>query len=189
MIRVVYKVTGLSSLLMNNPECMGVADSKKSPQEQAKNRAYMLKSGQLYMPAPAFRKSLITGCTGRKIGKSAAGTIVGAAVFIPDSEMKLPLMHPKTGKPIKTYQIHSIRAVVNKSGIKRHRPEVAEWACRLHLDLDEELLPLGMLTELLGISGKMKGAGDFRIEKGGQHGRYMVELESDGAQKGKRKKK
>jgi hypothetical protein len=179
----IYRITGVSPLLMNNPEAMGQGNeglgTKKipTPEEEAAAKVYRLESGQLYVPAVAFRSSIIGkggGASGRKIGKMTANARVAAGVFT--VETKCPLIHPKTGKPIKEYQINIMRAVVQNNGVRRARPEVPEWACDLALEIDTDFISPELVLELLNISGKVAGVGDYRPQKKGPFGRFKAEI-------------
>ena len=192
MVSIVqYKITGTSSLLTNHPRTLTDPDKKgDSPEKQAAKRVYRLPNGQLFIPAEGFIRGVIRrACTGRKYGKLSAAAVVGGSVQIPDSELDCPLVHPKTGKPIKEYRIHAIRAVVDRSGIIRHRPEIPAWACFFTVEIDDDLgLTAENFLEHLKLAGRVAGRMDFRIDRGGRHGKYTAELVTGTVEKPKRRK-
>lgn len=182
----VFTITGKSPILMNNPACMKRTDSgsvgrKKipTPEKEAADKVYQLTAGkdkgQLFIPAMAFRSAMLTACTGKKIGSRAAKTPMSAAVFT--VEDNCPLIHAKTGKPITTYAIHTCRAVVQKQGILRSRPEISDWSCRLPLEIDQDFVTCAQVLQLLNDAGKYPGVMDWRIENKGKHGRFSVVME------------
>jgi hypothetical protein len=186
MEKETFKITGLRPLLMCNPVSMldpqpdGVTSDKKEydPKEEAERRTYKLPTnGQLYLQSLAFRGSVIGtggGASGRKIGKFTANSRFSAGVF--PLEENCPLYHPETEDPIFKYEIDSRRAIVNKAGIIRHRPKINEWACDLKLEIDTDLIKVEQVLELLNISGRVAGVGDYRIQKKGLFGKYKAEI-------------
>ena len=151
-----------------------------SPEEEAASKVYAEKNGrgkpELYAKSIWFRSALMRATVGKRIGKVGAKTMVSAGVFIVEDH--IPLM-TKKGKPITDYEINVSRAVVQKAGIMRARPEIREWCCRLPLEIDDEFITPGQVLELMNVAGKLAGAGDWRPEKGGHHGRFSAELEKN----------
>lgn len=189
-----FKITGVSGVLMNNPASMRRPGTNPGPpripppEEEAKAKVYQLdgEGSQLYIPAVAFRSSMIGkggGAANRKIGKFTVNTLVGAGVFLVDT--KCPIVHLKTGKPISDYEIDTRRAVVQQQGIMRSRPYVTDWSCCLDLEIDEDFITAEQVLEVLNISGKVAGVLDFRPQKKGWFGRYKAELVSDKTPKAK----
>lgn len=175
-----FRVVGISALLMNNPMAMGGGGEKKmgakkipSPDEEAAAKVYRLDDGQLYLPSICFRSSLLRGCTGKRIGKVGAAGQVAAGVFNVGTEVRL--VHPKTGKPIKDYAVHTTRCVVQKNGVIRARPMVHEWACEVPFEVDDDFVTQNHVRELLGIAGRIAGVGDWRPQTRGPYGRYRVD--------------
>ena len=180
---VVFKVTGLRPLLMNNPVSMSRggktvgAPKIPTPEKEAATKVYRTDGGQLYFPAVGFRSCIIGrggAASGRKIGKRTANACVAASVFV--VEEKFLLDHPETGEPITDYEIYTCRAVIQGNGILRSRPLIREWGGKLPLEVDEDFLTLNQLEELLNIGGKVAGIGDFRPGCKGSFGQFQVEL-------------
>lgn len=189
----VFEIVGVSPLLMNNPTVMlvpppvpppkkgGAPPSAKKkeyvPEEEAEARTYRMPDGQLFVPSMWFRAALLKGCVGRKFEKSKVGaaTLVQASVFTP--EVKCPLVDPATGKPLKTYEINSVRVVVGKAGVIRCRPEMDPWGCELPLEIDDDFVTREQVLGLLNIAGKVAGVGDWRPNRKGSYGRFRAELQ------------
>lgn len=184
-----FSITGLSPLLQNNPASMGGgADSKlgikkiPTPEEEAAAKIYRDESGVIYIPSVAFRSAMIGkggGASGRRIGKRTAIAVISGTVF--NVEPRCPLYHPKTKKPITTYRINTMRAVVQGQGVRRSRPEIPEWACDVRFEIDTDFLSAGVdliriVEDLLNISGKIAGVGDYRPQKKGSYGRFSAKL-------------
>ena len=180
-----FKITGISPLLMNNPASMrpapkgAVKKTIPTPEAEAAMKVYAEKNGQakphLYMPSIAFRSSLIRACIGKRIGKVGAKTLVSAGVFI--VEEKCFLVQPGTKKPITEYEILTVRAVVQRQGVLRSRPKINEWETRIVFEIDDDFVTPDQVLELFCLAGKLAGAGDWRPEKQGMYGRYVVVME------------
>jgi hypothetical protein len=181
MIKV-FKITGLTPLLQNNPKSMGGNGGIKTkkhpaPEEDAENKVYRMDDGQIYIPSISFRSSVIAprgGATAQRIGKSAAGTIFSAGVMNADEFCRL--YHPETSKPIHDYEIDIRRVVVQKNGILRARPKIPEWGCDLPLEIDDNFLSIDDVLELLNRAGKIAGVGDYRPQSKGIFGRFKAEI-------------
>ena len=176
-----YRVEGVSSLLMHSPEAMmevGPAGptARKIPtaEEEAEKGAYRDGEGFLYLPSAAFRASLMHGAGGRRIGRTAARTVLAGSVF--NTEPRTRLLDPETGEKLRSYRVHRSRVVVQRASIIRARPELERWGCLLELEVDLDFTNARQVEELLNISGRISGVGDFRPERRGPHGRYRAEL-------------
>ena len=179
-----YRIEGVSSLLMHSPEVMmepkpvGVTTRRiPSPEEEAEKGAYRDEEGFLYLPSIAFRASLVHGAGGRKIGKTAARTVLAGAVFSTGTRTRL--VDPETGEGLREYRIHRSRVVVQRASIIRARPEIERWGCVLDLEVDLDFTNPWQIEELLNISGRIGGVGDYRPERRGPHGRYGAKLMED----------
>lgn len=177
-----YKITGVSSMLMNNAMSMHLPDVKvkvkkiPTPEEEAASKVYRRDNGTLYAPALWFRGSLLAGAIGKRLGKFSAKSRLAAAVFCSPGEEKCALIHAKTGKPIREYKINTMRSVVQRQGIMRSRPEIEEWTCIVVFEVDTDFVTPQHVEEFLNMAGKIAGVGDYRPQKAGPFGRYKAEL-------------
>lgn len=179
-----YRIEGVSSLLMHSPKSMmeGAPTSPSvrripGPREEAEKGAYRDEEGFLFLPSSAFRASLMHGAGGRRIGKTAARTVLAGAVFSVGS--RVSLFDPGSGERLRDYRVHVARVVVQKNSIVRARPEIERWGCVLELEVDLDFTNPSQVEELLNVSGRISGVGDYRPERKGPHGRYRAELLRD----------
>jgi hypothetical protein len=176
---------------MNNPLSMkptakqqlAVKAKNLEGQEEADTKVYTDEKGFLRFPAMAFRSALITASVGRKFGKSSASGVFKGSVFA--AEDWVQILDSKTWKPRKDYEVDTRRVVNPSTGgsTPRSRPIVKNWACKLPLEVDEQLLGQQGMKDLLDIlnhAGKTVGIGDFRPRcprgVGGPFGRFSAEL-------------
>ncbi len=183
---VVFRVTGISPLLQNNPAGMrGGVDAKKmgtkkipTPEEEAAAKVYQNEDGY-YIPSQAFRSAIIGrggAGSGLKIGKMTANARASAGMFT--IEPFATLLDPEKWKPLKEYEIHTCRAVVQRQGVLRSRPMFPKWGTRVPMEIDDEFIAVDQVIGLMERAGKVAGVGDFRPQTKGTFGRFTVEIEN-----------
>lgn len=186
----VWKLTGLSPLLQNNPANTMTsapdelkANTKKvyDDQEETDMRVYKDTDGTFYHPATSIRLALLEASKGRKVGKKGARSVVAGAVF--PAETRLTILNGN-GKPLMKYEMEKNRMKVGTAGILRCRPRFDKWSMKVALEVDTDFVKPDWVTELLNIAGRTIGIGDSRPDtsKGksgvGSFGRFSAELVS-----------
>lgn len=179
---VQYKVTGETSLLMDNPSAMlnplptgTKAVKTRNPEQDADRAAYKTPDGLFYIPSLGFRSALLSGTKQQRCGKVSAMGIAMAAVFT--AEKQTVIINPETGKALTKYTIDTCRGVNPNTdqGIVINRPEFLPWGAIVKFKVDMELLPeLEILDRWFNRGGCIAGVGAFRIENKGEHGRFSV---------------
>lgn len=176
-----FQVTGVSSLLMNNPQKMarpatsGRVSKIPEPLEEAQQSLYRDEEGTLYLPSIAFRNAFLKAAGMHKIKRYSGKTIAASSVFNVDS--RTPLIHPQTGERLTDqWRIHTVRAVVQSSGVMRSRPELPEWAALVNFEVITADMQPVILEQWFNEAGRVAGVGDWRPEKTGPHGRFIAEL-------------
>ena len=195
------RIKGVSDILMNSPASMGTSQpaqrgGKKIPEpyDEAKPKLYVIPgdSGQLYIPADAFREaSLIASQDIRDTTRKGRATMTrrfSASVFL--SKEHCPLSRAN-GEPITSaldpdevrinnptadvnWTIDRRRAVVQRQGVMRARPRITDWECDLELEYDEELIDENFIRAIVEQAGKFPGVMDYRVGKKGPFGRFTV---------------
>lgn len=165
------EITSLSPLLMNAfPLVPLEAADKKSAEVQAEHAAYRNpKTKELYVPAVAIQRALIGGASYSK-GKGRASLVKPAAACLLVSSGEY------VGLGVNKYVIDS-RAVVipaTKGRVIRHRPRFDEWHLSFELQFDDSLLSEVQVRQIVDDTGKNVGLLDFRPEKKGPFGRFVV---------------
>lgn len=169
MRRVAATIKGISPLLMHRYPLIPIEGiEKKSPQEQAEVSAYRAENGQLYLPAEAMQRALIGAATYSK-GKGRGSLQKNASACLQVSPMILPL-------GTDTFAIDSRRVVIaaTKGACVRHRPRLDQWEATFTLEWDDLLLKETECRRILDDCGLRVGLLDFRPEKKGPFGRFMV---------------
>jgi len=163
-------ISGLSPLLMHAyPLAPVEALEKKLPEEQAELAAYRIPATkELCIPATAMQRALIAGAAYSK-GKGRASLQKPAAACLLVEEIYLGLGTDK-------YEI-DVRPVVipaTKGRVVRYRPRIDTWKAGFHLCYDETLLSAKQVRAVVDDTGKNVGVLDFRPEKKGPFGRFIV---------------
>ena len=173
------KVKGIGlGLLQNNPMSMRMSPkgpvSKKipTPEEEAKEKVYKTEDGEFYHPTIAFRACLLNGLTGKKVGARSAIKIFSGCVFVYKEQS---ILHdPDTWKPLEKYEILVVRACIKGAGILRARPIWRKWGSIVPFEIDTDMVSEEQVREMLNEAGTKIAVGDWRIEKKGQYGRFIV---------------
>jgi hypothetical protein len=164
------ELKGISPLLMHAYPLVPIeALEKKPPEEQAELAAYRdPDTKNLYLPAIALQRALVNGATFSKgKGRSSLQKSVAACVFVTPDRLDLGT---------KKFALDS-RAVVipaTRGRVVRFRPRIDEWKIELKLEWDETLLTETQMRRVVDDTGSRVGVLDFRPEKKGPFGRFMV---------------
>jgi hypothetical protein len=184
-------IEGVSPLLMHrfseeaeNPEAArAVHVDRGSPREQAERAAYRMPSddpsdpGQLYFPGTAIGRLLREAGSAHKQrgSRKSMKYVLPAAVIMLDDAM---LLHdPENNRePLYDFELDSRPVVIpaTKGRIMRHRPRVLEWMVQFTLEVDTTLVSIDFVHQLLQEGGRRIGIGDFRPERGGSFGRFLM---------------
>lgn len=161
-------IEGTSALLMNRFPLDPVEGMKnKTREEQAEIAAYRTDSGELYVPGIALQRCFIQGAAYTKKGKGSLRKEAAACLQVGPEHISL-------GQ--KTYSIDA-RAVVVKATqgrVVRARPRFDKWELTFTLEWDPVLLSKSAVRKIVDDAGSRVGLLDFRPEKMGPFGRFVV---------------
>lgn len=169
MKTITVGIEGISPLLMHRYPLEPEEAIEKKPMEyQAEYAAYRDESGELYIPGVAIQRSLINAATYSKGTGRASLQKTAAACLMVEPEI--------VGLGAKDYTIDSRRVVVpaTRGAVIRHRPRLDKWGCEFSLSWDDVLLSDVQVRKIVDDSGSRVGLLDFRPERKGPFGRYMV---------------
>lgn len=177
MRSIEVEITGISPLLMHRfgEDARNQMESKTSTAlpDSDKARAaeaacYRLESGNLFLPAENMAAALRRGAAFHKIGRRSAVAAFSGGVFVRPMRIDFG-----TGK----YEIDARSVVIRatKGRIIRYRPRLDQWNLAFKIDWDDAIIPnADLVRAVLGDVGARVGIGDFRPEKGGPFGRFMI---------------
>ena len=163
-------IKGISPLLMHRfPLAESEAFEKWLPEAKAEWVAYRdVTTQELYIPGTNLQRSLISAAAYSK-GKGRGNLVrtAAAALFVSPEVLLLG---------VKEYII-DVRIVTNpvtKGRHPRHRPRLDTWQVTFMIEWDETLLTEKQVREIVDNAGQRVGILDFRPEKKGPFGRFMV---------------
>lgn len=163
-------IKGKTPLLMHKfPLAPIEALEKKQPKEQAELAAYKdPDTDELYIPSVWIQRSLVNAATYSKgKGRASLQKVAAACLMVEPERISLGT---------KDFIVDS-RAVVmpaTRGRIVRHRPRLDEWNCQFELEYEDTLLTENQVRKVVDDAGQRVGLLDFRPEKKGSFGRFMV---------------
>lgn len=167
---ITVRIEGKSALLMHKFPLTAIeAMGKKSPEEQAELVAYRDPDSQgLYVPGVCVQRSLINAAVFSKgKGRASLQKVVAACLMVCPERIFLGT---------KEFKVDSRPVVVpaTRGRIVRHRPRLDKWECEFELDYDDTLLKEEQVRKVVDDAGDRVGLLDFRPERKGPYGRFMV---------------
>ena len=171
-IKAKIKGVGLG-ILLHNPAGMGQSNGKKvipTPEQEAAAGCYWTEDKMsVAIPSWNLFRALVKAAGAYKDGKVAMSRIVAGSVAVEPAMLSFGT---------KEYAIDTRRAVVQRQGILRSRPLLRNWQLEFDLLVNEEDVSPKMFPTLRLIcedAGRRVGIGDFRIDKNGPFGKFVVE--------------
>jgi len=163
------RVKGLSPLLMHAfPMVPLEAIEKKTPEEQAKHAEYRNPDGKLYIPGVNIQRAFVNGATFSKgKGRSTLQRPIAACVIV---SPEYAILDPQK------YTIDTRPVVIKATGgrILRCRPRFDNWEVEFTVEWDDTLLKESEVRRVVDDTGSRVGLLDFRPEKKGPFGRFVV---------------
>lgn len=95
--------------------------------------------------------------------------VIGGAVILAEDKIYF-----SEKLSIKDIEIYSCPVVIQRARIMRHRAKIESWSLGFTLEIDDEIVPVEVINKLLVDAGRRAGIGDFRPQKSGSFGRYVV---------------
>lgn len=169
MKTITVKIEGISPLLMHAFPLVPIeAMEKRTAEEQAELAAYRDGNRELFIPAVNLQRTLVSAAVYSK-GKGRASLQKSAAACILVSPERLYLGTQK-------YAIDARPVVVpaTKGRVIRYRPRLDKWAVSFEISYDGLLLKETEIRKICDDAGSRVGLLDFRPERKGPFGRFMV---------------
>jgi hypothetical protein len=146
-----------------------------TPREEAEKVVYKNGHG-FYFPGAAIARLLREAGGNHKLRgsrKSAKFIIPAAVLVLADT---VTILNGDGSTPAKDFEVDSrpVTIPATKGRIMRHRPRFDEWSAKFTLRINDSILPDDFVHTLLGEGGEQIGIGDFRPEKGGPFGTFIV---------------
>ena len=174
MEKILVKVKGETPLLMNRFKDRAIdSKTKRRPgaimDEVLENKLYLV-NNKPQIPGVYFRNSIVEAAKQFKItgkGKSTYSKLVGSTVQIEEEYCEI---QPGKYEP---YKISGVNPMT-KGRMIIIRPRFNQWEASFTVILNDEGVPSSVLNDILIYAGKYVGIGDWRPDKKGMFGKFMV---------------
>jgi hypothetical protein len=175
MEKVKVTIQGTSPILFNRFRDTAIEGKSKKrtgamAEFQIEDKLYQDENGKTQLPATYIRNSIVEASQQFKIvgkGKSTYSKLVASTVQIEPFYIELD-----AGK----YEVFRISAVnpMTKGRMMTERPKYDKWSASFEIILNDDSVPVSVINEILEQAGKYVGIGDWRPEKKGMFGKFMI---------------
>jgi hypothetical protein len=148
----------------------GVAKPKKEPRkpkEEFERARIRNSAGQDCVKTIWFKKAM--AAMGGYFG-IPRGTVEQGIYVIGDL---IPIKHSAKTPTMRSDRVNLNQGMVKKTSVA-YRPEFHNWSCKLRIGFDSSVLTPQQVLSLLAHAGMKNGVGEWRPQKGGDHGRFTV---------------
>jgi len=152
-----------------------IAATESDPRAEAERHAYVAADGTFYFSAFSIPNAM--GAAGAN--HKARGTRKTLRFVVPSAvrmTSDIVTIGNGNGKPAHSFEVDSrpVTIPATKGRIMRHRPRWNQWSAEFTLVVNDQLLDPATAHMLLSEAGLSIGIGDFRPEKRGPFGTFLV---------------
>lgn len=183
-IIVDVKIKGLTPLLQHRFDeraqqgetTRAVLVQQETPRDAAARAANKAPNGTFYFSGQAISRLLREAGSSHKLrgSRKSLRFIVPSAILV--GQDTVTILNGDGKSPVKDFEVDSrpVTIPATKGRVMRHRPRFDDWSAAFTIEIEDDTLPPDMVQQLLTEGGRRLGIGDFRPEKGGPFGRFMV---------------
>ena len=142
----------------------------RKPEEEFRDAAYVCEDGRFGFPAGGIKACLI-GAAHKDIGLEK--TLLRKSLFIIPDDPINNLIALETDDPL--MREDTVRVGAGSTDL-RYRPEFRNWSMILNFEFDAQALTQPTILNLVQRAGFGVGLGEWRPEKGGENGRFEVDV-------------
>lgn len=149
---------------------------RRDPRVEAEKHCYRRADGTIYFPGAAISRLMreAGGAHKQKSSRKSMKFLLPAAVLVTQDDISM--IDPLNGKPMTDFEVDSRPVVIpsTKGRIMRHRPRFNRWGMEFDIEIDDEMVDTPFIHQLISEGGKGIGLGDYRPERGGPYGRFII---------------
>jgi hypothetical protein len=167
-------IEGTTPILFNRFRDVAIEGKSKKvtgarAESDIEDKLYLI-DGKTHLPSVYIKNSVVEAGKQFKIigkGKSTYSKIVASTVDINPFMIEMD---------VKNYEVFRISAVnpMTKGRMMTERPKYDKWKASFQIILNDPAVPTGVINEILEHAGKYVGLGDWRPEKKGMFGKFMI---------------
>jgi len=175
MEKIKVQITGTTPLLFNRFRDKAIEGKSKKrtgamAESEVEDKLYLDEDGNPMLPSVYLKNCITEASKQFKIvgkGKSTYSKLVASTVDIEPFMISL-----KSGK----YEVFRISAVnpMTKGRMMTERPRYNKWSAEFEIIVNDPAVPISVINEILEHAGKYVGIGDWRPQKKGMHGKFMI---------------
>ena len=174
------EIKGITPYLMNrfceadidtaSKKRTGSLKTKDKEAETLEKKYYRLPDGKIYVPSTQLEQCLINAGKELKVvgkGKATFSKLFGSSLYIEPEALVMK------NQDHEVFRISGVNP--NTRGrMMISRPRFNKWVLVFTLVSEDDQIPMDVLEEGLHIAGRMVGIGDWRPQKKGRYGKFMV---------------
>lgn len=153
----------------------------RDPYAEVNASLYKLPDGRNGMPSVAFKNAAVTACTSlsdvTKVAARQAFRIEGESMCSPGiidgSFVRTALVPLVAGDPAIREDVARLSGIGRNSEM-RYRPEFWPWGVILEVIFNPQIVSSGQLISMFSAAGHGVGVGDYRPERDGESGTFVV---------------
>lgn len=142
----------------------------RKPEDEFRDAAYVCEDGRFGFPAGGIKACLI-GAAHKDIGLEK--TLLRKSLFIMPDDPINNLIALEADDPL--MREDTVRVGAGSTDL-RYRPEFRNWSMILNFEFDAQALTQPTILNLVQRAGYGVGLGEWRPEKGGEYGRFEVDV-------------
>lgn len=173
--KISVTIEGTTPLLFNRFRDVAIEGKSKKrtgpiAETDIEDKLYLDKDKKVILPSVYVKNCITEASKQFKIvgkGKATYSKIVASTVEIE------PFM---IGLQASKYEVFRISAVnpMTKGRMMTERPRFPKWKASFEIILNDPSIPTLVINEILEHAGKYVGIGDWRPEKKGMHGKFLI---------------
>lgn len=146
---------------------------QRDPALEAEDAAYLMEDGVYGIPTSAIKAAMRTAAADIP---GISGAAVNRMVFIEGNDDELiPILTPEGEPALYTIRRDHVRnAGIGRTADLRWRPEWKRWKANITLKYDADLITPDQALNLLNRAGQCVGICEWRVERRGTHGTFLV---------------
>lgn len=175
MEKIKVTIEGTTQILFNRFRDVEIEGKSKKrtgamAEHEIEDKLYLDEKKKPQLPAVYIKNAITEAAKQFKIvgkGKSTYSKIVASTVDIEPFYINLEA---------KDYGVFRISAVnpMTKGRMMTERPKFEKWKASFQIILNDPAVPISVINEILEHAGKYVGVGDWRPEKKGIFGKFMI---------------
>lgn len=173
--KISVTIEGTTPILFNRFRDVAIEGKSKKrtgamAEAEIEDKLYLDEKGKPQLPSVYIKNCIVEAAKQFKIvgkGKSTYSKLVASTIDIEPFYIEL-----NSGK----YEVFRISAVnpMTKGRMITERPRFAKWSASFEIILNDDAVPISVINEILEHAGKYVGVGDWRPEKKGMHGKFLI---------------